>query len=219
MLTELTIREYMNRLGSKQPAPGGGSAAALCGLTGVALLEMVIELSAGRTESVSDHEFLTASLTLLASLHQELERLVDQDAAAFSEVIAAYKLPKVTPLEQQTRQAAIQQALSQAAAIPLAIGRACLAALEVARSLCGKVNVHVISDLAVGALAAHSGAAGAVLNTAINLPSLKDRGLAAEFADDMRRIRQTATTLLGQIEAEVYQEPMFTDFSKLAGSK
>ena len=48
MLSELSIKEYMQLLASDAPAPGGGSASALCGAQGAGLCAMVAALTVGK---------------------------------------------------------------------------------------------------------------------------------------------------------------------------
>lgn len=209
MLTKLSILEFADRLASEQPAPGGGSAAALSGLTGVCLLEMVINLSLGRDELVQHSELLTTKQKELARLHRELQFLIDRDAQAFSGVMTAYKLPKATEDEKRLRKDAVQKAYRQAAEIPLEVARACLETLEIAKALCGKVNPHAVSDLAVGSLSAHASAIGALLNTAINLPFITDKDLVSGLDGQVYLVRSSADELLEEIRSSIYANPIF----------
>ena len=47
-LVDLTITEFIGKLGSNEPAPGGGSASALVAGVGAALTRMVAELTIGK---------------------------------------------------------------------------------------------------------------------------------------------------------------------------
>src|SRR5258708_6474364 len=47
-ILELTVGELLERLGSSDPAPGGGAAAALVGALGAALVQMTANLTIGR---------------------------------------------------------------------------------------------------------------------------------------------------------------------------
>lgn len=212
MLAKLSIVDYASRLSSQEPAPGGGSAAALCGLTGVCLLEMVINLSLGRPEYAREAELLAAKQSDLARIHIELQLLIDRDAQAFDGVVAAYRLPKATEEEKQLRSDAVQTAYRQAADIPLETARAGLEALEVARSLCGKVNPHAVSDLAIGADSVHTAIIGALLNTAINIPYIKEKTLASALNGQVHLLRSSADDLLSAIHREVYADPVFAAF-------
>ncbi|MDR3566271.1 MAG: cyclodeaminase/cyclohydrolase family protein [Negativicutes bacterium] len=204
MLSKLSISEFANTLASKEPAPGGGSAAALSGLMGTSLLEMVINLTLGRPEFAAQTELLTEKQTELARLHIELLLLIDRDAAAFLALMDAYKLPKTSDAEKQVRLTAIQDGVKQAAEVPLWTARSCLEVLEIAKSLLGKSNPHAASDLVVGSLASHTGIVGALLNTAINIPLLKDEHLVSAYRGQIHLLRTAADELIAEIQKEVY---------------
>jgi formiminotetrahydrofolate cyclodeaminase len=209
VLTTLSINEYAAKLASSEPAPGGGSAAALSGLLGVSLIEMVINLTVGKEKFASYEEQLTKSKAELARLHVELQLLVDRDAEAYNALMEAYRLPKQTEEEKQTRGAFIQQAVLQAAEIPLWTARTCLEVIEIGKSLLGKVNPHAVSDLMIGALSSHTGVISALLNTAINLPLLKDAEQANALAGEIHLLRTTADEQLAIIRDGVYNESIF----------
>jgi formiminotetrahydrofolate cyclodeaminase len=170
---------------------------------------MVINLSLGRDELAQYSESLADKQKELARLHIELQLLVDRDAQAFSSVMNAYQLPKGTEAEKQLRKDAVQKAYRQAAEIPLETAQACLEALEFAKALCGKVNPHAVSDLAIGALSAHTAATAALLNTAINLPFITDKGLASALDGQVYLLRSSADGLLADICSTIYADPKF----------
>ena len=60
-LSKLTVEEFTALLGSDAPAPGGGSAAALCGALGSALSAMVSALTVGSLFSGALEIYGTAS--------------------------------------------------------------------------------------------------------------------------------------------------------------
>lgn len=209
MLTTLTISEYAARLASQEPAPGGGSAAALAGLLGASLVAMTIGLTRGRAEFSAHEALLAAKGTELGRLRVDLQLLVDRDAAAFSAVMAAYDLPQADEGEKQARAAAVQEAMKEAAEVPILTARACLEVLEIAEAVLDKVNPHAVSDLAVGALASHTGLTGALLNTAINLPELEDEAIVRAFTTQVKLLRTAADELVAAIKTKVYSEPTF----------
>lgn len=209
MLAALSIQEFAAKLASKESVPGGGAAAAVSGLLSVSLLEMVINLTSGRPAYAEYEHIFAAKRQELAQLHEELEQLIDRDATAFSKVMAALALPKATELECNTRTAAVQSALLQAAETPLAIAKSCIATLNIGQELLGKVNKQVVSDLAVGAVSSHAGVVSALLNTAVNLPMLKNKTAVDEMQTAIVSLRTTADALLRAIEDNVYADQTF----------
>lgn len=210
MLATLTIDTYAEQLASKASTPGGGSAAALTGLLGVSLIEMSVNLTLGRPRYAEHEELLQTQIEQLAKVHMRLQELIDRDALAFGEVMAAYKMPKITELEKAHRSEGIQQALKRAAEVPLAIARHALEALEIGKLLLGRINSQVVSDLAVGAQNSHASVMGALLNTSINLPLLSDKALAGELKGQLLLTRAAADQLLSEIQAHIYSEEPFT---------
>jgi formiminotetrahydrofolate cyclodeaminase len=188
-LSSLTVDQFLDRLASGDPTPGGGSASALAGALGASLVSMVCNLTVGR-ERYAAHdaevqEVLAASGELLETLRQG----IDQDAAAYDEVMAAYKLPRATDDEKSVRQAAIQSATYAASLVPLGLAEASAQVIEQAERAVGKTNVNAASDLAVAALLGMAALNGAAANVEINLASLKDEAAKSEIAERLASAR------------------------------
>jgi formiminotetrahydrofolate cyclodeaminase len=121
MLTELRIDEFLQELASSSPAPGGGSAAALCGSLGAALVAMVCRLTVDKPKYADVSEELRGILSEAEQLRQKLEDLVERDTEAFNGVIAAFRLPKETEDQRRERSSAIQEATRGATDVPLEV--------------------------------------------------------------------------------------------------
>lgn len=179
-LTEISVRELVARLASGAPVPGGGSASALAGALAAALVHMVVELTAGRSEA-SEHEAALADIRVAAaSLRSELTRLVDADAAAYASVIAARRLPRGSDLERDARRVQLEAAIREATRAPLATARCASDVLELAARLAPIGNRNAISDVGVAALLAAGAIRGAILNVRINLPYVANDVLRGE---------------------------------------
>jgi methenyltetrahydrofolate cyclohydrolase len=81
-LSELTVRDLITAFRSPEPTPGGGSAAALAGAVGAALLAMVASLGRPRASTAEDVSRLTAAGRRCSELSQELTTLIDRDSDA-----------------------------------------------------------------------------------------------------------------------------------------
>jgi len=183
--------EYLNRLASSDPAPGGGSVAALAGALGAALLSMVCNLTVGKEKYQPVEEEIRGYLTEAESLRAELSRLTEHDAVVYAKVAAAYKMPRNTEQEKTARAAAIQAALKESAKVPLAAAKACYRVLELAGPTGEKGNLNVISDVGVAVALAEAGFQCAVLNVEVNLAGVKDE-------DHNQRTRAEIAPLLAQ---------------------
>ena len=202
-LTDMSVRAFTEKLGSNAPAPGGGSAAALSGALGAALVSMVCCLTAGKSK-YAEHELLVKeTLAKSDKLTSNLLDAIQKDTDAFDSVIAAFGMPKETDAQKAARSEAIQKAYKTAVASPEATAEYCMAVMKLAESLLGKSNVNAASDLAVGAVQAHAGLKGALANVYINLPSIKDAEYAAEKKSWAERLEKEAELLLQTVEKGV----------------
>jgi methenyltetrahydrofolate cyclohydrolase len=187
MLVEQTVRDILASFSAPDPTPGGGSASALASAVGVSLLMMVAGLAKTRNGSDDDRAALAAASAALAAIRDELTAAIDSDAAAYDQVVGAYKLPKATPDDQQTRQMAIQRALRTATDIPLSVMRLSAAALVYAAAVEAYGNPSAASDVGVAIALLNAGRHGAQLNVETNLGSLKDQDLVERIRSDVKR--------------------------------
>ena len=190
-LSELRLDAFLERLSSRAPTPGGGSASALAGATGAALLHMVLELTAGRPDAPDD-ETLAELRGAAAIWRSELLALVEADAAAYEAVVAARRLPRGTEREAETRRVQLTGAAREATQVPLDIARRAAAVLDLAERIARIGNRNAISDVGVAALLAASAVRGAALNVRINLPSLADdEPLRGEASVELDRLLES----------------------------
>jgi formiminotetrahydrofolate cyclodeaminase len=171
------LDDWLEQLGSPAPAPGGGAAAALAAATGAALIEMVVNLTVGKT-AYAEHEPHVQPIGEQArALRRRALELIDADAAAFSRVMAAYGLPRQTEEEKAARTAAIQAAAAGAARPPLEIAEVAARIIELSAALPGRSNRNVLSDVGVAASLAGSALESAAINVEVNLGTVKDAGV------------------------------------------
>jgi formiminotetrahydrofolate cyclodeaminase len=178
MIVQRSVETFLNELASSAPTPGGGSAAAVIGAMGAALLSMVCNVTLGKKALESVEPDMKAVRDASEHLRARLTAMVAEDIAAFDELMAAYRLPKSNDEEKSRRTAAIQNSLHAATETPLACARACAEVVTLARRAAEKGFAGVVSDAGAGVLAANSALRSAALNVYINAPSLKDRAFA-----------------------------------------
>ena len=171
------LDDWLEQLGSAAPTPGGGAAAALAAATAAALVEMVVNLTLGKS-AYAEHEPHVQPIGAQArELRQRALELVAADAAGFDRVMAAYGLPRGTEAEKAERTAAIQAATAEAARPPLEIAGVAARVIELAAALPGRSNRNVLSDVGVAASLAGSALESAAINVEVNLGALKDPGV------------------------------------------
>ena len=198
-LTSLPVTALLASFRSPDPTPGGGSAAALAGAIGSALLAMVAALPKSRAASEEDAGRLKAAGERCAALSVELEALVDRDSEAYDLVMAAYKKPKGTDEEKAARSAGIQAAMREAIAAPLTVMRACAAAAEQGVVVAALGNPSASSDVKVGFELLGAGLRGARLNVEINLDSVKDAEYVAGIRGEVERLESGFSRLQGVV--------------------
>jgi formiminotetrahydrofolate cyclodeaminase len=182
------IEVLLEELAGSSATPGGGSAAALTGAMGAALLSMVCNLTIGRKRFADVEDELQGVLEEAEALCRQLSSLADADSHAFDQVMAAYRLPKETQEEQDTRRAAIQAALQGATQVPLKTAKACAKVLELTAQAIAKINPNALSDAGAAALLAEASLKGAQLNVAINLEAIRDSDFVGETRRDLDRV-------------------------------
>jgi glutamate formiminotransferase/formiminotetrahydrofolate cyclodeaminase len=187
-LVKLNLRQFCNETLSDSPAPGGGSVAALMGALGVSLGGMVANLSAGKRGWEDQLSYFSDWAVKAQQLKDEMLLLVDEDTAAFNEVMAAFALPKGSAAEKSGRTAAIQSANKEAAEVPLRVMETASKAYELLVEMANKGNPASISDVGVGLLAVRACIEGAAMNVRINLPGLKDEALKSALLGKLRRL-------------------------------
>lgn len=178
MIKDQSVGAFLDGLASKNPTPGGGSAAAIMGAMGAALASMVCNLTVGKEKYADVEPEMRAALERSEALRAQLLALVNDDVRVFDAVMAAYGMPKGTEEEKIARSAAIQRALKEATEVPLACARACADLIELTRIVAEKGNKGVISDAGVAVLAANAALRSAGLNVYINAGAIADRAFA-----------------------------------------
>lgn len=185
---DLTVAEFVERLASGEPVPGGGAAAAIAGSLGAALVGMVANLSEGRPKYAEHAALHARAIPAAQELVERLLALADEDAEAFAGYGAAMKLPRDTEEEKAARTEAIRAAAMAATLSPLRTVDASLEIVALAEELAGRSNRNASSDLEVAALMSVAACRSAAANVYINLPSLGDEDRARELLERTQQV-------------------------------
>jgi formiminotetrahydrofolate cyclodeaminase len=197
----MTIEEFLGRLASDDPTPGGGSASAIAAAMAASLLAMVAGLSLGRPKYAAYADTIARASAVGDGARARLLALADEDAAAYDGFGAAMKMARETADEIAARQAAIGSAAKAATLVPLAVIRECAEIAAELESLAGRSNLNAASDLAVASLLADAAARGAAANVFINLPSVGDSDFEGRTMIDTT----DALAVIEDLAAEVRQ--------------
>jgi len=203
MYVDKPLREFLDELASKSAMPGGGSAAALAGAAGAALLSMVCNLTIGREKYREAEATLSEVLRKAEGIRFELMSLIDADINAYNAMMAAYRMPKESEGDKAQRTAAIQEKTIDATNVPLRMGELCSQIIDLSVPVAEMGNVNAISDAGVGVLLAEAGLQSAALNVQINLRSIKDTAFVARAESELRRQRAGKTETRAKVLAIV----------------
>ncbi len=192
-LVDHTVRQYVAELGSGSATPGGGSAAAGAGAMATGLCAMVARFTAGKQKYVSVAPQMEAVIQTSESLTDRFLYLLDADADAYGQVMAAYRLPKGTKVHKTGRAAAIQKAFREAADIPMETLRSAHELSGLLVSVVKHGNPACISDAGAAVHLCRTCAHVAGYNVTINLNSIED-------TEYVRENRKTVGYLLAKVD-------------------
>ncbi len=191
-----SIKEYLDDLASKKPAPGGGSVGALAASLAAGLVSMVVNFSLGKD---SPHEKQLKEILMKSEeIREKSGELIDEDIKVYSELSDVFKLSK----EDSHRKEKVQQALKKAASVPLAIARSGLEIMQLNKELLSICNERLISDIGVSVSIAFSAVEIGALNVKINLSSIKDKQFNKIYKEDLDHLKKNSC----QIKSEIYPQ-------------
>ena len=185
---EMALADLIDAFSSTDAVPGGGSAAALAGAMGVSLLMMVAGLPKTRTGAPEETADLAEASSRLHPLRDALVELVDRDSDAYRQVLAAFRLPKVSEAEKAARKEAIDAATRAAIDAPLDTMRLSQQALRGAVIVASNGSRKTSSDVGVAVELLVAALRGARLNIDINLEGLNDESYAARIRDEAEEL-------------------------------
>ena len=193
-MMERTCSQFLAELASKAPTPGGGGTAALVGAAGVALGNMVGNLTTGKKKYAAVEEKIQALNAKAETLRKELEALVQEDAEAFAPLAAAYGLPKDTPEQAADKERVMETALTQAALVPIKIMQKCLEGITLAYSYAVDGSTMAISDAGCAAVLCKAALQAASLNVFVNTKLMTNREFATALEHTAEQLLDAGTS-------------------------
>ena len=187
-IKDTAIEPFLDQLASSAATPGGGSAAAIIGAMGAALVSMVCHLTIGKKKYAEVEDEMQDVLAKTEALRKKLTGMIQDDVKAFDAVMGAYGMPKETDADKQARDKAIQVALKLATDVPLACAYAAREVIDLAAIASDKGNLNVISDAGVGVLAGYAALRSAALNVFTNVRMITDKTFAEAKLQELNRL-------------------------------
>lgn len=198
-LASMSVRDFVELVGARTSAPGGGSVSALIASLGAGLGAMVGWMSYGNKK----FEHLDATMRkLIPPLHQKMKELIsmiDADTNAFNDYMLAMKMPKTNDKEIKLRDEKMQAGLKKAVDVPLGVMKLADSCWDSMIEMAAHGNIASKSDLEVAAKSLETGIWGAFKNVQINLPQIKDEKYKKEILSQGESILKNAEQSLKKV--------------------
>ena len=161
MFSEQSVAELCVTVSAETSAPGGGSVAALVVGLAASLTAMAARFSTDQWEDAA------GAVAQAEALRARALPLADEDARAYENFLLARRMPE--NVEPEARDAAIGDALSRAADVPLAIAETALDVASLACELAERGNPNLRGEAATAVLLAEAAARATTNLVEINL--------------------------------------------------
>ena len=201
MFEKTTINEFTELLASPSSVPGGGGASALVGAIGIALGDMVGELTVGKKKYADVEDDIRDLMARAQDLRARLIECVEKDAVAFEPLSRAYGIPKDEP----GRDEILEKCLRDASDAPKEIFDLCCEAIEVMEEFGEKGSRMMVSDAATGAAHLRAALYGAAVNVKVNTKLMKDREYASKLDSYIDSGLQKYSALADKIFDSIYK--------------
>ncbi len=180
-LLDCSVNELLVRFAAKQPAPGGGAAAAFTAAMAAGLLGMAARFS---TKQLIDSAGRAAQAD---RFRNQVAALAEQDVEAYQAVLDAFALPR--ELDPEGRREQIRRTLERAAQVPAEIAEAASGIALEAVQLAERGNCNLRGDAFTAATLAAAAARSAAELVRLNV-ELGDLG--GDLAEQAARVADVA---------------------------
>lgn len=201
MIEDRTLDEYTEMIASNAPVPGGGGASAVVGAIGIALGDMVGELTVGKKKYADVEEDIKALMVRAQELREKFLMASEKDAVVFEPLSRAYGIPKDEP----GRDEILEKCLREAASAPLEIFDLSCEAIEIIKEFGEKGSRLMISDAATGAAHLKAAMYGAAVNVKVNTRLMKDREYAGKIDAHVEEMMDRYGKLADKVFEDIWQ--------------
>lgn len=194
---------YLSQLASADPTPGGGSAATVVGALGAALVAMVARIDAGNPKYAEHHDAAARIAEAADGLRAELAAARDRDERAFARVVDAQNLPRGSDDEKAARARVLENALREAAEVPLKACELCIDVLRLAAQAALIPNRSLASDVGCAAEFGAAALAACAYNVRVNHRYMRDAAAIDAQAKTLARYESECAGLLDELRRGV----------------
>jgi methenyltetrahydrofolate cyclohydrolase len=205
-MAENSCTYFLDVLASKAPVPGGGGAAAMGGAIGMALSNMVGNLTAGKKKFADVEDEVQSLLAQGSAIIEDLKKLVDRDAEVFEPLSVAYGLPKDTPEEAAHKAKVMEECSIEACSVPMEIMRKAYAGIKIHQRM-GQIGTKLaISDIGCGVVFLKAALISGQLNVLINLGAIKDEKFVEAARNEMKKLLAEGSKIADETLALVVEK-------------
>ena len=205
-MAENSCAYFLDVLASKAPVPGGGGAAAMGGAIGMALSNMVGNLTTGKKKFADVEDEVQSLLAQGSAIIEDLKKLVDRDAEVFEPLSVAYGLPKDTPEEAAHKAKVMEECSIEACSVPMEIMRKAFAGIKIHQRM-GQIGTKLaISDVGCGVVFLKAALISGQLNVLINLGAIKDEKFVEAARTEMKQLLAEGSKIADETLALVVEK-------------
>ena len=202
-MAEKSCSYFLEVLASKAPVPGGGGAAAMGGAIGMALSNMVGNLTVGKKKFADVEDEVKSLLDQGSEIIEDLKRLVDKDAEVFEPLSKAYGLPKDTPEDIANKEKVMEECSLEACSVPMEIMRKAYAGIKIHERM-GQIGTKLaISDVGCGVVYLKAALISGQLNVLINLGAIKNASFVEKTKSEMDHLLKEGSSIADETLALV----------------
>lgn len=178
--------DFLSRLASDAPAPGGGAASSLLAAEAAALSEMAVSLTLSNEKCKDSYHRMETYKTILSEARDIFLSLMDEDAKAFSQFMECLKTKATTEEEKRARANALEEALKGCCRAPSQTAETLSELLPIMTGIISEGNPSVKSDAIIGVEFAIAAIRASALNVRVNLKYIKNEFFVREAEDTLR---------------------------------
>ncbi|XP_058237505.1 formimidoyltransferase-cyclodeaminase isoform X3 [Hemibagrus wyckioides] len=184
-LASLSLRQFVQSVGARTPAPGGGSVSAAIAAMGAALGCMVGQMTYGKKQFEALDGVMRRLILPFHRAMNELLLTVDADSTAFNSYMV--------------RQEAMQEGLKKAVSVPMSLAERVMLLWSPLKELVKHGNLACKSDVQVAAKALETAVFGAYYNIIINLKDISDETFRSAMEDRASALLKQATESVKEV--------------------
>lgn len=201
-LIDIKLEDYINKVDSPSPTPGGGSVMGVVGSLACALAGMVGHLTINKNKfkelTEEEKNNFNNAIEKIKEIKIKLIETIDKDAESFNIFMDAMKLPKNSEEEKLIRKEAISKAAIKSTETPFNILKYSYQLIPLFDIILKYGNAGVITDIASAYILIYGASKGSILNININTPLIEDKIF-------LENIKKNSSIYIEKIE-RVYRE-------------